>query len=147
MAINAKRDNDADQLHRTEKEKDSFSGFGVALDMASEIKTLESRRPWPRGLTSKVLVKARDLRIVLTVMESGARMKEHHADGRISIHSLLGSIRVHVQGQSVELPAGRLLAIDRSIKHDVEALEYSAFLLTIVWPSSQELIDLPHRGY
>jgi hypothetical protein len=46
-----------------------------------------------------------------------------------------------------ELTSGHLLALDRSIKHDVEALEDSAFLLTIAWPADPELIALKHRGY
>jgi quercetin dioxygenase-like cupin family protein len=139
--------NDADQLLGMEKNKGTSSGFGSAFDVTSEIKALKSRRPWPQGMTSKILVKSKDLRIVLTVMEPGARMKEHHTDGRSSIHTVCGFIRVHVQRQCIELPAGCLLAVDRSIKHDVEAVEDSAFLLTIAWPSDQELIDLPHRGY
>ncbi|HXY51006.1 MAG TPA: cupin domain-containing protein [Terriglobales bacterium] len=61
-------------------------------------------------------------------------MKEHHADARISIHSLEGKIRVHLPDQQVELSAGELLVIDYGIKHDVEALEESAFLLTVSWP-------------
>ena len=35
--------------------------------------------------------------------------------------------------ETVDLPAGRLLALDRNIKHDVEAAVDSAFLLTIAW--------------
>lgn len=130
-----------------ENNKGTSSGLSSAFDVASEIHAFESRRPWPQGLTSKILVKSQDLRIVLTVMESGARMKEHHTDGRSSIHTLQGSIRVHMQQECIELPAGCLLAVDRSVKHDVEAVEDSAFLLTIAWPSDQELIDLQHRGY
>jgi quercetin dioxygenase-like cupin family protein len=34
----------------------------------------------------------------------------------------------------VEVPAGHLLALDRGITHDVEAVEESVFLLTICWP-------------
>lgn len=74
-------------------------------------------------------------------------MNEHHSDGRISIQVLRGAIRTRVQDRALDLSPGRLLALDRSIKHDVEAREDSAFLLTIAWPSDQELIGLKHRGY
>lgn len=33
-----------------------------------------------------------------------------------------------------------------SIKHEVEALEESAFLLTIAWPDAEKLKALKHRG-
>lgn len=122
-------------------------GFCEQFDLESEISTLESHKPWPRGLTSKMLLKTSDLRIVLIVMQAGARMEEHHNDGRISIQVLRGAIRTRVQNEAVDLKPGRLLALDRSIKHEVEAREDSVVLLTISWPSNEELIGLKHRGY
>ena len=38
---------------------------------------------------------------------------------------------MHVLGSLVDLPAGNLLALDRGVLHDVEALDDSAFVLTI----------------
>jgi hypothetical protein len=38
----------------------------------------------------------------------------------------------------VDLPAGHLLALDRTIEHDLEAVEESAILLTISWPKGAE---------
>lgn len=122
-------------------------GFCEQFDLESEISTLESHKPWPRGLTSKMLLKTSDLRIVLIVMQAGARMEEHHNDGRISIQVLRGAIRTRVQNEAIDLKPGRLLALDRSIKHEVEAREDSVVLLTISWPSNEELIGLKHRGY
>ena len=67
-------------------------------------------------------------------MKANTHMDEHRAEGRISIHTLQGRISIHLQAQTIELPAGRLLALDCGLHHDVEALEESAFLLTISWP-------------
>jgi hypothetical protein len=39
------------------------------------------------------------------------------------------------------------LTIGASIKHDVEAIEPSVFLLTISWPANQQLLAMQHRGY
>ena len=61
-------------------------------------------------------------------------MNEHQAEGRISIHSVLGKICVHLPDQKVNLSAGQLLVLDCGMVHDVEALEESAFLLTVAWP-------------
>jgi hypothetical protein len=41
-----------------------------------------------------------------------------------------------VDGRDIDLPAGHVLALDRAVPHDVQAVEDSAFLLTIAWPSS-----------
>ena len=134
-------------MHAKIENSQTGRGFCEQFDLDSEISTLESHKPWPHGLTSKMLLKTDDLRIVLIVMQAGAKMDEHHSDGRISIQVLRGRIRIRVQEQVVDLAPRRLIALDRSIKHAVEALEDSAFVLTIAWPSDKELIGLKHRGY
>jgi quercetin dioxygenase-like cupin family protein len=121
--------------------------FVKSFDLISEVKALKSRKPWPQKLTSNMLLKTADLRILLIAMESGARMEEHHSDGRISIQVLDGKVRIGVRQQVREVSAGNLLALDRSIRHDVEALADSLLLLTIAWPSNKELAQMEHRGY
>ena len=123
------------------------ANYVKAFDLSAEVATLKSRKPWPQKLTSNMLLKSADLRILLIAMESGARMEEHHSDGRISIQVLEGSVRMSVQQQVKEVSAGQLLAMDRSIKHDIGALEDTVLLLTIAWPSSQDLAGMKHRGY
>jgi quercetin dioxygenase-like cupin family protein len=118
-----------------------------SLDLASELAGSREHKPWPSGLHSKLLFKADDLRLVLITMETGARIKEHHADGSISIHVLEGALRIHVEAQAQDLHAGQILTLAPGIKHDVEARADSAFLLTISWPSSEKLQSLPHWGY
>jgi quercetin dioxygenase-like cupin family protein len=107
----------------------------LQFDLANEIEQLRTKESWGRetGRSSETLVKQQDFRVVLILMKANTRMDEHRAEGRISIHTLQGRICVHLQDQKVELPAGRLLALDCGLHHDVEALEESAFLLTISW--------------
>jgi hypothetical protein len=50
------------------------------------------------------------------------------------VQAVAGNIRMHVRDEVFDLPAGHLLALERALPHDVEALEDSAFLLTIAWP-------------
>jgi quercetin dioxygenase-like cupin family protein len=64
-------------------------------------------------------------------------MNEHRAEGRVSIHALLGRICVHLPDKKVNLAVGQLLVLDCGMVHDVEAVEESAFLLTIAWPEPQ----------
>ena len=108
------------------------------FDLHEETRLLRNEESWHRetGRSSKTLVKQQDFRIVLVLMKAGTRLTEHRANARISIHAVLGRIRVHVRdvGKMVELPVAGLLALDFSIPYDVEALEESAFLLTISWP-------------
>ncbi len=117
------------------------------FDLAQEMADSEWKKPWESGHYAKTLFKKSDFRIVLISMEGGARIKEHHADGGISVHVLKGSIRFTVQGQTRDLWPGNLLTLGASIKHEVEALEESAFLLTVSWPDNEKLQAMKHRGY
>ena len=95
---------------------------------------MRSENAWQGGRNSKTLVKHPDFRVVLTVLKSDARLHEHKAAGRISVQAMVGHIRMHVREKAIDLPAGHMLVLERGLPHDVEALEDSAFLLTIAWP-------------
>jgi quercetin dioxygenase-like cupin family protein len=106
----------------------------LSFDLNAEIEQLRSENAWHGGRNSKTLVKHPDFRVVLTVLKNNARLPEHKAAGRISVQAIAGHIRMHVQDKVIDLPAGHILALERALPHDVEALEDSAFLLTIAWP-------------
>ena len=106
----------------------------LSFDLNTEIEQLRSENAWQGGRNSKTLVKYPDFRVVLTVLKSNARLHERKAAGRISVQAIAGDIRMHVQDKVINLPAGHMLALERALPHDVEALEDSAFLLTIAWP-------------
>lgn len=117
------------------------------FDLLDEMAEAEQQKPWASGIRSRTLFKKPDLRVVLISMEAKAQIKEHHADGSISLYVLKGHIRYTTQGQVYDLRAGSLFTLGASIKHSVEAMEESGFLLTISWPSDRQLNDMPHRGY
>ncbi len=117
------------------------------FDLFKEIADSEQKKPWQSGHNARTLFKKHDFRIVLITMEAAARMKQHHADGTISIQVIKGQIRVTIHGKPHHLHAGNLFTLGASIRHDVEAIDESAFLLTISWPSAEELAAMKHRGY
>jgi quercetin dioxygenase-like cupin family protein len=109
----------------------------LRFDLDQELEGLRQEDSWERetGRSSKTLAKYPDFRIVLVLMKVGTHMNDHKADARISIQALRGKILLHVPDQKpVELLSGQLLTLDCGIHHDVEALEESAFLLTVAWP-------------
>jgi quercetin dioxygenase-like cupin family protein len=122
---------------------DDFAHF----DLKREIADSEQKKPWQAGHHAKTLYKRADFRAVLITMEPSAKIKEHHADGTISVQVLKGRIRFNTQGKAQELGIGELFTLASSIPHSVESLDDSAFLLTISWPRSQELAAMGHRGY
>jgi quercetin dioxygenase-like cupin family protein len=117
------------------------------FDLKSEIEKLRQTESWKRtGHNARELVKYSDLRISLILLKAGTHVKGHKAEARVSVHTVLGEIRLHLQKKTVDLPAGQLLVLDRGVSHDVEAMNESAFLLSISWPGDAEGKPKEDRG-
>jgi quercetin dioxygenase-like cupin family protein len=111
----------------------------IRRNIGSELQKLKKAPSWQResGRSSETLVKYDEFRIVLVRMKPESYMSHHRAEGPISIQAIQGKIRVHLPEDRIEeLEPGDLLTLDRCLEHDVEALEESAFLLTIAWPEA-----------
>jgi quercetin dioxygenase-like cupin family protein len=106
----------------------------LEFDLIGELNRLHGEPAWTSGHNAKTLVKFDDFRVLLMAVRGGARIPEHQAKGRISIQTVVGRIRVRAEGRTFDLRSGTLLALDQGLPHDVEAIEDSAFLLTIAWP-------------
>jgi quercetin dioxygenase-like cupin family protein len=112
--------------------------LGISIlqcDLLEEIQGLHKEATWLQGTgpSSKTLVKHDDLRIVLLAMKKKMCMHEHKTAAKISMQTLTGHIRLRLPDRTVDLPAGQLLVLDQCVPHDVEAVEDSAFLLTLSW--------------
>jgi quercetin dioxygenase-like cupin family protein len=107
----------------------------LQIDLEHELQQLRQEDSWQRetGRSSKMLAKYPDLRIVLILMKRGTRMRQHKAEGRVSIQLLEGQICIHLADRNVNMAAGHLLVLDCGVLHDVDTLEESALLLTISW--------------
>lgn len=101
------------------------------FDLRARLDELRRQRSYESNHSAATLVKESDFRIVLIALKAGGRIKEHHADARISIHALEGRLRLRWSEGSVELGPGELATLEPNIQHDVEGIQDSAFLLTI----------------
>ncbi|HYX69472.1 MAG TPA: hypothetical protein VE825_10090 [Terriglobales bacterium] len=119
-----------------QRELEPYAAADLEFDLNAEIEQLHREPAWQNGRNSKTLVKQPDFRVVLTVVRAGVRIAAHRATGCISVQAVRGHIRLHLPGKTADLPAGRLLALERALPHDVEAVTDSAFLLTIAWPEA-----------
>jgi quercetin dioxygenase-like cupin family protein len=106
----------------------------LEFDLTRELEQLHCEPQPPNGQNAKTLVKYDDFRVVLIALKAHTRIPVHHADGRISVQTIRGHIRLRALERTFDLPAGSLLALDQGVAHDVEALEDSGLLLTIAWP-------------
>jgi quercetin dioxygenase-like cupin family protein/hemerythrin-like domain-containing protein len=110
----------------------------LEFNLAKEIEQLQREEPWrTTGRNAKTIVKHADFRIVMTVLKANTRIQEHHTVGRISVQTIAGHIRLRVAEAIFELTEGRLLVLDAALPHAVEAVNDSAFLLTIALPRNE----------
>ncbi len=72
------------------------------------------------------------LRQTVIALASGNRLEEHDSPGDATLHVLAGRVRLESGDDAWEGSAGDLLIIPAApARHAVEALEDSAFLLTV----------------
>jgi len=101
-----------------------------------EIAKLKTSDQWRReSRAALTLVKTGAVTIVLVALHAGAILKEHHAEGAITVAVLEGAIRFKACGEERVLHRGGLLALGAALPHEVEALEESAFVLTVNQPA------------
>jgi quercetin dioxygenase-like cupin family protein len=111
---------------------------GVVFNLDQKIEELRSLEPYEHeGRTARTLIHTDDLRVVLVVMKAGDRMKEHHANATATVQALSGELVLTLPEREVTLPAGRLLALGKGLRHDVQANGDSAFLLTLGWGTAK----------
>lgn len=110
-----------------------YLGSPLLQALIPDERNLREQDAWQAesGRTARTLVKYPDLRIVLVSMKANTRLKQHKTDARFAILALGGHVRLHLPEASAEVPAGELLAVDRGVPHDVEAVRQSTFLLII----------------
>jgi len=106
----------------------------LEFDLTAEVNQLRRETTWNTGRNARTLVKYDDFRVLLMAMQANMRIPEHETDGRISVHMLSGHLRLNAAGRTFDLRPGSLVALDQGSSHNIEALEESAFLLTIAWP-------------
>ncbi len=106
----------------------------------TELQSMWKEEAWQTdaGRTARTLVKYPDLRIVLVSMKARTRFKQHKTGARFAILILAGHLRLHLPDATVEAPRGELLALDRDVPHDVEAIRQSTFLLILARPDREK---------
>jgi quercetin dioxygenase-like cupin family protein len=104
------------------------------FDLAEEASSLRDEPIWlAHGHNARTLVKHSEFRLVLIALQEGARIHEQQSDERISLQTLRGHLCVHVPTETLDLPAGRLIALDRQLPFSIEALRDTDFLLWLGW--------------
>lgn len=115
-----------------------LDGAYLEIDLKAELAQLERERA-ASGLThtAKTLIKYPSLRVVLIAIGDGGRIPQHDTAGRLTVQTLTGRVRMRAAGRVFDMPAGRLLGLDRAVPHELDAIGDSSVVLTIAWPAEQ----------
>ena len=104
-------------------------------DLEVQLERLRFEAPFQeRGRDSLTLVRDPSFTLLLVVLNTGALLPEHKAPGPISVLVLEGRVAFSAQGKRLELGLHGLVTLPAQVLHEVEALEDSAILVTIVLP-------------
>jgi quercetin dioxygenase-like cupin family protein len=119
-------------------------GIMETFDFGTTLSWVRSEATYnDKGHNALTLVKSKQLRLVLVCLQKGAKLDEHTAPGPFTLTVLEGRINFTLNLDGVanptELSAGQLLVLEEPHRHAVEAVEASAFLLTIVPNSAKSL--------
>ena len=103
----------------------------LLLDLGEVVTVLHGASPRGASRDGVTLVKEGGLNVVLTHLHSGSRLQEHASSGPETVQVLDGRIRMQIRDETMEVPAGRLVAFDAGVRHTLEALEESTLLRTL----------------
>lgn len=103
----------------------------VGISLNDEAEALRNNPEWLNGISRKRLIEYPNFQMTLRRMKPNTRIPDHHNPSRICVQTIFGHIRMHADGRTFDLPGGHCLMLDRAVVHDVEAVEESAFLLTV----------------
>jgi quercetin dioxygenase-like cupin family protein len=102
--------------------------------LPEEVSRLKGEPDWTGGKRTITLTKQGGLRVVLIALRAGATLDEHLAAGALTVQVLEGSVRFAAGGETRSLVPGELLALEPGLRHDVQAVDESVFLLTLAQP-------------
>jgi len=106
------------------------AGEMLSFTIANEAARLKAKPEWASATRlATSLVKDAALNILLMVLKKGARLPEHQTKGPIAVQVISGSVRFSTKNESAELCSGAIVALDRNVVHELEALEESIILL------------------
>ena len=109
----------------------------LSFRIDKEIKNLRKESGWIEGDKDAItLQKSSSLRVVLISMHKGAILREHKVEGPITLFILSGRITFSADNDKINVGTNELIVLEKTIPHDVEALEDTTFILTIVQPNN-----------
>ena len=124
---------------RYDSEKRLLAGPLLFFNLEEEFVQLKEDPEWrDRHRNAVTLLKEPHLSVVLVGLQKGAALREHKAQGPLTLYVLAGAVRVGTGHEARTVQRQGLVSLEKNVPHEVEALEESAVLLTIAEPNPCE---------
>lgn len=126
------------EIRMSEQERPNLSERTVKAPllsflMSDEIDKLKKEKAWLNGDRNAVtLQKNSNLRVVLITLHKGTSLHEHTVEGPITLFVISGKINFIAGEEKVQAESNGFIVLEKAIPHDVEALEDTTFILTII---------------
>ena len=105
------------------------------VDLAAAAGRLRDEAHAPVGGHRQIaVVRDEGLTVILFLFEANGQLKEHRAEGSVTIQVLQGTLVVGAEGERHELGQGRMLALAPGTMHSVQAPAAATMLLTVSRP-------------
>lgn len=101
-----------------------------ALDLEGIADRLTAELPGSRRKTES-LARESGVSLIMMAMEGGDEIKEHGAEGVVTVQVLRGHAILSTDGQPFDLRPGQLMLFQPAVRHNVRAEEQSVLLLTV----------------
>ena len=102
------------------------------VDLAAAAAKLRAEPHAPvSGHRQIALMRHGPVTVILIVFDAGGLLREHQAEGVLTIHVLSGRLQLVVDEEAREMAAGDLMALAAGVPHSVLALAPSELLLTV----------------
>jgi quercetin dioxygenase-like cupin family protein len=107
----------------------------MIFGLRDEIAGLRAEPQYAEGdRNAATLAKEVDLRVLLSVLRTGATLDEQDGDARTSIHLIEGSATLRGDGEDSPMGEGDIAVVDAGRPWFLTAQSDCAVLLTLAWP-------------
>jgi quercetin dioxygenase-like cupin family protein len=108
-------------------------GKASTFDVPAIIDDLKKQQNWLNGeISSVILLSSPTIKVLLTLMHEGTEVISYQADDSVTFQVIDGSMILHIGDESILIREGEMLTLDEKLKYSFDAVEETAFLLTLV---------------
>ena len=97
----------------------------AAAELAAEVQGHQERK-------KRTLLDTTELQVFLLYVKAGGYVPTHKVEGPITVHTLIGRVRMKTEEHWHDMPAGTVLALGENVPHDVFGEEESVALVTLI---------------